>query len=234
MSLYRATAAVLIAMALTANADSTPKVAAAPAVTASQANVPTMLPAVQITMPNFGMVPGETRAIHATMKSGENAVSGKKIKFSVSGAQIGSDNTDASGNATFNWKLPNKPEGSYDVLAKFDGDSTHRGGQTTSKLLVIKGMTETQVEFTTVSNEGGSSPALPIFIFHVIRKSDGQKLATKVDAKLNGAVYHAADGTVPNTESAQVFPSGHGPWKIEAQFNGDAYNQASYGTKTHP
>ena len=235
MSICRPAAAVLLALALTASADSKPKPATSPAsVSEVGPNTIKLLPAVQITMPNFAMVPGETRAIHATMKSGDSPLSGKKIRFFVSGNPIGSDNTDGTGKATFNWKLGNMAEGSYDVLAKFDGDTAHRGGEAKSKLLVIKGMTETQVEFTTVSNEGGSSPALPIYIFHVIRKSDGKKLDLHVDVKVNGAVHHAPDGTIPKTESANVFPSGHGPWKIDAQFNGDAFNQASFGTATHP
>ncbi|MCM3877249.1 MAG: Ig-like domain-containing protein [Thermoanaerobaculia bacterium] len=234
MSMCRPAAAVLMAVALTAGADDSKPRPSSNALTISQAgNLPKLLPAVQITMPNFGMVPGETRAIHATMKSGENPVPGKKLWFFVSGNQIGSDVTDGTGKATFNWKLPNMAQGNYDVTVKFTGDATHRAGEAASKLLVVKGITETKVEFTTVANEGGSSPALLIFIIHVTRKSDGQKiLDQRVDVKVNGAVYHNATGQSPKTESPNVPPAAR-PLKVDAQYNGDAYSQASFGTATH-
>lgn len=232
MTISRPAAAVLIAVALTASADTQPK-AKSSALTASQtANLPKILAAVQITMPNFGMVPGETRAIHATLKSGDTPLAGRKIWFFLSGNQIGSDTTDGTGKATFAWKCPNMAQGNYDVLAKFTGDATHRSGEAKSKLLVVKALTETKVEFTTVANEGGSSPPLLIFIVNVTRKSDGQKLDATVDVKVNGAVYHNATGQSPKTGSPNI-PPGNRPWKVDAQYNGDAYSQASFGTKTH-
>jgi Bacterial Ig-like domain (group 3) len=236
MTIHRTAAAVLLALAFTAGADSQPKTnTGATALTASQANLPKALPAVQLTMPNFAMVPGETRAIHATMKSGDDAVAGKKIWFFVTGKQIGSATTDGAGKASFDFKLPNTAGGTYEVHAKFTGDSTHRAADVKSSLLVAPSLTETKVEFTTVGNEGGSSPALLIFITHVTRKSDGQKLAVRTSVKVNGAVYHNAVGEDPKTESPNVLPSsGHAPWSVAAQYTGDAYTQASSDTKTHP
>jgi hypothetical protein len=67
----------------------------------------------------------------------------------------------------------------------------------------------------------------------VIRKSDGQKLDVRLDVKVNGAVYHAPTGQNPKTGSPNVFPGSHGPWKVDAQYNGDAYTQASSATATH-
>lgn len=235
MSMCRPAAAVLMAVALTASADDVKPKLSSNAVTLSQAgsNVPKMLAIVQITMPNFGMVPGETRAIHATLKSGDTALAGKKLWFFLSGNQIGSDVTDGTGKATFDWKLPNMAQGSYDVTVKFTGDATHRSGEAKSKLLVVKGITKTEVEFTTVANEGGSSPALLIFIIHVKRASDGQKILDQtLDVKVNGAVFHNSSGLSPKTESTNVPPASR-PLQVDAQYNGDAYSLPSSGSARH-
>ena len=119
------------------------------------------------------------------------------------------------------------------MLAKFAGDKSYAAGQAKSKLAVFLAMTETKIEFTTVPNENGTTPALPIFILHVTRKSDGQKLAVRLDVKVNGNVYHDPTGQNPKTESPNTFP-GKRPWKVEAQFNGDGYDQPSADTKTQP
>lgn len=227
-----------LAGSLTARADDKTRPGAAPpqvqAVNPNVAAAGKLLPAVHIAMPNFAMVPGETRQVHATMTSAGKAVPNERIDFFVSGKAIGHATTDGSGKAGFDFKLPNTAQGSYEMLAKFGGDTSYRAGEAKSKLAVFLAMTETKIEFTTVANEGGHAPALPIFILHVTRKSDGAKLDVRLDVKVNGAVFKAPTGENPKTGSPNVFPGSRGPWKVEAQYNGDAYTQASADTKTHP
>ena len=241
MSIKRSAAAVLgliLAGTLPGRADDKPRASSAqPQAQSVNPNLGAagkLLPAVEIAMPNFAMVPGETKAVSATMTSAGKPVPNEKIEFFVSGKAIGHATTDGSGKASFDFKLPNTAQGSYEMVAKFGGDKSYRAGEAKSKLAVFTAMTETKIEFTTVANEGGSSPALPIFILHVTRKSDGARLDTHVDVKVNGAVFHSPVGGSPKTESPNVFPGSHGPWKVEAQYNGDAYTQPSADTKTHP
>lgn len=223
---------------------------AAPPVQAGPAPRPTAAPgpAVQVkrmtkmTTQATAAVAGETRNVKATLQGNPDngPIAGKMVTFKLSGTKpngqqvlivLGSDATNAQGEATLAWKVTELGQAAYKLTATFAGDDNTAGSSDDANFGIIKGISKIElgnVTYGALDSHGG--PKFHTIILTLRRESDGAAISRPVKVTINGALRTVT----PNPISQLLLqPDNASQWTVKAQFEGDDSYQATAAERTY-
>lgn len=186
-------------------------------------------PATVLTVPDVGLVVGQTGNLTAILTAGGVGVGNETITIKLDGTTIGTAVTDATGTAAVSYTPPDGSVGSHTIAAHFDGDGTYQGSDGTGKLAVSIANTALAVD-SFVSYPGGIVPLRA----KLTRTVDGSGVAGRsVTFKVGTTTLPAAttDAFGVATKSYTVPATTHTGTSLDINgaFGGDANYNASSG-----
>lgn len=212
-----------------------PKVGTAPVLKAKQVT--------KLEAKSAAAVPGETRNVKATLKGHDEVpVAGKRIDFKVEGRQpsgqsvvfaLGTGVTNAQGEATVAWKVPELGQGAYALKASFAGDDGATAAHDQANFGVVKGITKIElsdVSYSALDSHGG--PKYHTVMIKLIRQADNEVLKKAIKLTVNGVESTANLGPHGFVQKL-LQPTDARSWTVKVAFAGDDANQATQAQRTY-
>jgi len=223
--------------------DTSPKAAAAPAVTtgpavtAVQGNVPDPKMKIhpKITLPDYLTVPGDTRNFVATVEVGGAPKAGFKVHYFIIGygGAVGDATTGADGKASVSFTVPDNFKAQvWTIKASIAATPESMAADTTGKLTVIKGATAPQLgDLIWGTYKGEPGPKYGTVMVNIVQNY-GPKKTIQVPFQL------VMNGTSSNIQPAAIHmialvPLNANSWTLKATFLGNESYTASEATRTY-
>lgn len=195
--------------------------------TASKAFVPSVQKKpTEIEAKGFLGIIGQHITPHATLKQKETGapIAGRSVVLFVAGVRSGLTETNASGEAKFNYHVPNNPPGTWPVEIRFEGDLTLLPSKASVTMGVFKASTKLTFQDPPSDLREGDTWQIR---GKLIRTSDGahvdgRAVKLTVDGKSAGTPVTGAGGTGIYYNNYKLPADAAPKVRAVAQFEGDA------------
>ncbi len=197
----------------------------------------------KLTVKQTAAVAGETRNVKAVLTSGNDKLAGRSVTFRFEGKllngqnvvlELGTDKTNADGEATFPWKVPELARGPHTLTASYAGDDETMWSTDEAPFGTVAGITKFELGdaiYGALDAHGG--PKYHTVMIRLRRQADQEALNKVVKITINGGPEQSVNLGQSGMSTMLLQPTNAPQWTLKAEFPGDEANQATSLTRTY-